>query len=58
MFDDFDPRDVDSPDRDDGIYHWEDDWLVLGRGPGSREVHDDTLEHEIEDLIQDLRTRD
>ena len=29
---DFDPRDLDTRDRDDGIHDREDEWLVLGRG--------------------------
>jgi hypothetical protein len=31
---DFDPRDVDSRERDDGIHDREDQWLSLGRGGG------------------------
>jgi DNA-binding MarR family transcriptional regulator len=37
---DFDPRDLDSRERDDGIHDREDDWLTLGRGPGSAAVRD------------------
>jgi len=35
MSGDFDPRDLDSRERDDGIHDREDEWLTLGRGPGS-----------------------
>jgi hypothetical protein len=35
MFGDFDPRDDDPRDRDDGIRDREENWLVLGRGPGA-----------------------
>jgi hypothetical protein len=38
MSGDFDPRDFDSGERDDGIHDREDDWLTLGRGPGSAGV--------------------
>jgi hypothetical protein len=34
MSGDFDPRDLDSRERDDGIHAREDDWLTLGRGAG------------------------
>src|SRR5882762_1442863 len=34
MFD-YDPRECDSRDRDDGIRDRGEDWLQLGRGPGS-----------------------
>jgi hypothetical protein len=37
---DFDPRDLDSRERDDGIHDREDDWLTLGCGPGSAAVRD------------------
>jgi hypothetical protein len=40
MSGDFDPRDVDSRERDDGIHDHEDEWLTLGRGPGSAVVRD------------------
>ena len=40
MSGDFDPRDVDSRERDDGIHDREDQWLTLGRGPGSAAVGD------------------
>lgn len=35
MSGDFDPCDLDSRERDDGIHDREDEWLTLGRGPGS-----------------------
>lgn len=31
MSGDFDPRDFNSRDRDDGIHDREDEWIVLGR---------------------------
>jgi len=40
MSGDFDPRDVDSRERDDGIHDREDEWLTIGRGPGSAVVHE------------------
>ena len=55
MFDDFDPRDVDSRDRNDGIHDREDEWLVLGRGPGSPETHDEGIAHEPRDSNEDWR---
>lgn len=55
MSGDFDPRDIDSRDRDDGIRDREDEWLVLGRGPGSPEVRDDAVEHDIRDRDEDWR---
>jgi DNA-binding MarR family transcriptional regulator len=55
MSGDFDPRDVDSRDRDDGIHDREDEWLVLGRGPGSPEVRDDAVEHDTRDSDEDWR---
>lgn len=40
MSGDFDPRDLESRERDDGIHDREDEWLTLGRGPHSAVVHD------------------
>src|SRR5207249_6805918 len=40
MSGDFDPRDLDSRERDDGIHDREDEWLTIGRGPGSSAVRD------------------
>jgi len=40
MSGDFDPRDLDSRERDDGIHDREDECLTLGRGPGSTVVRD------------------
>jgi len=36
MFDDWDLRDSDARDGDDGIRDREEEWLVLGRGPDPR----------------------
>lgn len=55
MFDSYDPRDDDSRDRDDGIRDRENEWLVLGRGPGSPEVRDDAVEHDARDRDEDWR---
>src|SRR5439155_1999067 len=44
---DFDPRDVDSRERDDGIHDREDEWLTLGRGPGFAAVRD------VDDNVRD-----
>jgi len=40
MSGDFDPRDVDSRERDDGMHDREHEWLMLDRGPGSAGVRD------------------
>jgi hypothetical protein len=40
MFD-HDPRDQDARERDDGIRDRDEDWLVIGRGPGSTSVRGD-----------------
>jgi len=51
MSGDFDPRDLDSRERDDGIHDREDQWLTLGRGPGSaamRESDEDVRERDDE----------
>lgn len=55
MSGDFDPRDFDSRDRDDGIHDREDDRLVLGRGPGSAALRDDAIEHDTRDRDEDWR---
>lgn len=61
MFDGYDPRDPDARDRDDGVRDSEEDWLVLGRGPGSGALRDDTVEHDTrgrDDNARDDRDRD
>jgi hypothetical protein len=55
MSGDFDPRDVDSRDQDDGIHDREGEWLVLGRGPGSETLRDDAVEHDTRDRDEDWR---
>lgn len=55
MFDDFDPRYLDSRERTDGIHDREEEWLVMGRGPGSSEVRDDTFDHELRNRDEDWR---
>lgn len=49
MSGDFDPRDLDSRERDDGIHDREDEWLTIGRGPGSAVVREND---------EDVRERD
>ena len=46
MSGDFDPRDFDSRDRNDGIHDREDEWLRLGRGPGSAAARDGEAEND------------
>jgi DNA-binding MarR family transcriptional regulator len=66
MSGDLDPRDLDSGERNDGIRDREDEWLVLGRGPASREARDYTAEHDArepedhwrEGCDRDSRNRD
>jgi hypothetical protein len=55
MFDNYDPRDDDSRDRNDGIRDREDQWLVLGRGPGSAALRDDAAEQHTRDHDEDWR---
>jgi Phage integrase family len=55
MFDDWAPRDSDARDGDDGIRDREEEWLVLGRGPGSVALRDDTVEHDTRDREEDWR---
>src|SRR5437763_110891 len=50
---DFDPRDVDSRERDDGIHDREDEWLTLGRGPGFAAVRD--ADDDVRDRDDDWR---
>ena len=52
---DFDPRDSDSRERDDGIHDHDDEWLTLGRGPGSTLVHDDRAEDDVRDRDDEWR---
>ena len=48
MFDNYDPRD-DSRERDDGIHDREDEWLTIGRGPGSATVRDGAGDDDVRD---------
>ena len=52
---DFDPRDVDSRERDDGIHDREDEWLTIGRGPGSAAVRDGAADDDVRDRDDDRR---
>jgi hypothetical protein len=64
MSGEFDPRDLDSRERDDGIHDREDEWPTIGRGPGSavvRETDDDVRERDHErreDRDREPRDRD
>ena len=53
MSGEFDPRDLDSRERDDGIHDREDQWLVLARGSGS--PRDDSLDDDTRDRDDDWR---
>ncbi len=55
MSGDFDPRDLDSRDWDEGVHDREDEWIVLGRGPGSPEARDDALEHDTRERDEHWR---
>lgn len=55
MFGGYDPRDDDSRDRDDGVRDREEDWLVLGRGPGAAEPRDGHAEDDTRDRGEDWR---
>ncbi|MBI1873856.1 MAG: hypothetical protein HYS05_08210 [Acidobacteria bacterium] len=55
MAGDFDPRDFDSRERGDGVHDLEDQWLVLGRGPGADVARDDSLDDETRARDEDWR---
>src|SRR5947207_7303664 len=55
MSGDFDLRDYDSRERYDGILDQKQDWLTLGRGPGSAAVRDGEAEHDVRDRGDDGR---
>jgi DNA-binding MarR family transcriptional regulator len=55
MSGDFDPRDLDSRERDDGIHDREDEWLTIGRGPGSAAVRDGMTDDDVRDRDDDWR---
>src|SRR5437773_11817889 len=55
MSGDFDPRDVDSRERDDGVHDREDEWLTIGRGPGSADLRDDAADDDVRDRDDDWR---
>ena len=54
MFDNYDPRD-DSRERDDGIHDREDEWLTIGRGPGSAAARDGMKDDDVRDRDDDWR---
>lgn len=53
---DYDPRDQNARDRDDGIRDREEDWLATGRRPSSATAHDDRTGRDAGD--RDRATRD
>lgn len=53
MAGDFDPRDLDSREQDDGIRDRDDQWLVLGRGPGS--APEDSIDGDVRGRNDDCR---
>src|SRR3989441_545530 len=53
MSGDFDPRDHDSREQDDGIHDREEEWLALGRGPSSAVVRDG--DEDVRDRDDDWR---
>lgn len=55
MFDGCDPRDNDRRDRDEGIRDHEEDWLRLGRGPGSAALREDYADDDTRDRDEDWR---
>ena len=60
MSGDFDPRDVDSRERDDGIHDHEDQYLSLGRGGGglAKDADDEVRGRDPESLERDRDPRD
>jgi hypothetical protein len=58
MFGDFDPRDVDSRERDDGIRDREDQYLSLGRGGAGLTAEPDDDVRNRDDDVRDDRDRD
>jgi DNA-binding MarR family transcriptional regulator len=55
MAGDFDPREYDTPDRQDGIHDREDDWLVIGRGDDLPAGRDGPIDHDERDRENDSR---
>lgn len=55
MAGDFDPRDFDAREQDDGIHDQEKEWLTLGRGPSSGTVRDGETENDARDRGEDSR---
>ena len=51
----FDPRDLDSRLRDDGVRDREDEWLVIERGLGAAAVRDEALDDGVRDRDGDWR---
>jgi len=55
LFDGCDPRDDNARERGDGIRDRKEDWLTLGRGPGSAARHDDHADHDTRGRDTDWR---
>jgi hypothetical protein len=53
MSGDFDPRDYDTRERDDGVHDREEEWLTLGRGPGSAALRDGAADGDVRDRNED-----
>lgn len=56
MSGDYDPRDFDSLDRQDGIHDREDQRLVIGRGPGLDTPRDDALDDDTQASLHGHRS--
>lgn len=55
MSGDFDPRDLDPRERDDRIHDREEEWLVIGRGPGSATLREDSIAVDTRERNEDRR---
>lgn len=55
MAGDFDPRDYDAREQDDGIHDHDEEWLTLGRGPSSGTVRDGETENDVRDRDENCR---
>jgi len=53
MSGDFDPRDLDARERDDGIRDREDEWLVLGREDHIAAIPDEPIDHDTRPRYDD-----
>lgn len=55
MSGDFDPRDYDTRERDDGSYDHEEEWLTPGRGPSSGAGRDGETDDDVRSREEDWR---